>query len=68
MLFQKMIKEGLILSSSNNEREKSKTLINFMKSRNLFSKSLYSLINSSKTDLEKVTGVGARTAGRLAKD
>jgi hypothetical protein len=68
MLFQKMMKEGLILSSSNNEREKSKTLINFMKSRNLFSKSLYSLINSSKTDLGKVTGVGARTAGRLAKD
>ncbi len=67
MLSQKMMKEALILSSSTNEREKSKTLKNFMKSRNLFSRSLYSLINGGNTDLGKVPGVrseNSRKAGR----
>jgi len=68
MLSQKMMKEALILSGIVNETERTKAIENFVESRNLFSRSLSSLINSGKTDLGQVREVHSEESRNAGKE
>ncbi len=67
MLSQKMMKEALILSRILDETKRTKPIENFVESRNLFSRSMSSLINGGKTDLgqiQELRSENGRKAGR----
>ena len=68
MLSQKMMKEALLLSRIVNTTEKKKAIENFMESKNLFSRSISSLINGGKTDLGQIRGVRSENSRKAGNE